>query len=210
MESKSPSSFSKPWTKRKNPYEVLRSPWQSCIPYAASIQILSVSSDSKTSKGYAISMDDQTFNQTVIRVNRIFQQLRNALHLGDVKFRLSFERERSECSDGGGTTTAEIHPSWQYASATLIIYIGPFIDMDDDDIANVLIHELSHYWLHPISRYGESKEYDLLEERICTDLSQSFASAISAAGGEVADHYRLEIKRLERQLKKLQKTQGVA
>lgn len=120
-------------------------------------------------------------------------------------FNLKFLRDPANVDCNGVASIAEIHPSWQYATATLMIFVASFEDKDDDEIASVLLHELGHYLLHPISKYGSSPEYDLLEERVCTDYARSVQTAMEASGQEVADHYKLEIKRLEKQLKQLMK-----
>jgi hypothetical protein len=162
-----------------------------------------------------VLMNDQTtafletaklIADTETRVRRIFDSLCSALALDHVSFRTSFVMERDDLHDGA-RTLAEIHPDWCYETATLIVYVPMFVDMDDDEIAGVLIHEMGHYWLNPISRYGSSKEYDQLEEKVCTEIARAIKTAISTAGAQVADHWKLETKRLERELKKLRAQQ---
>lgn len=149
-------------------------------------------------------MNDKSYKRTVERIQRIFFKITSALNLSQVEWELVFIRERSECHEDGGTTVAEIFPNWQYGAATVKFYIWMFEDRDDDEAADVIIHELVHYWLNPISRYGSSKEYDILEEKVCTDVARAIRTAISSAGKEVGDHWKLETKRLQREIKKLQ------
>lgn len=126
------------------------------------------------------------------------------MNLQHVRVRIHFERDAPPCHADGTSPVAEMHPNWEYSAATIVVYTASMAELDDDDIATVLIHELVHYFLHPISRFGENnRDYDTLEEKVCTDLALAIRSAIAAAGEEVASHYRTEIKRLERELKKL-------
>lgn len=150
-------------------------------------------------------MNDQQFHETKDRIQTIFNSLTRALNLDKVRWQLVFVRDRTECHDDGASTVADIHPNWSYAAGAIQFYVWAFESLDDDEVAFVLLHELVHYWIHPISKYGLSKEADALEERVCTEVAEGIKSAIEQAGREVADHYKLEIKRLNKELKTLQK-----
>jgi hypothetical protein len=151
-------------------------------------------------------MDDKEFLILSKKIQGIFKGLRNALGLGSVGFYMDIIRESEHDCDGSTGVVASIHPSWQYGRAHLRVYAAAILEgnLDDDEIAEAIVHEFVHYWIHPISRYGESKEYDLIEEKLCTEVARGIRKGMEAAGEEVADHYRLEIKRLKKELKRLQ------
>lgn len=159
-------------------------------------------------------LNDKTFDQTCDRIQSAFYGLIAALGLDRVDWDLHYIREREiSCGDGHSghdAVEAEIFPRWAYGAATVRFYVWTFVDKTEDQVADVLLHELVHYWIHPISRYGTSPEYDNLEERVCTDIARAIKSAIDTAGRQVADHWRLQVKRLEKELKALQKKEVVA
>ena len=152
-------------------------------------------------------MNDQDFEQTRDRIRQVFRSLRDALNLDQVNWDEDYVRERDACHDDGTATLAEIFPNWQYGTATIRFFVPMFVDKDDDEIADIILHEFGHFWLNPVSRYGSSKEYDLLEERVCTEIARAIKTAISTAGERVADHWRLEVKRAQKELKALRKQQ---
>lgn len=150
-------------------------------------------------------MDDKTYQEQQLRLQNLFFRLRDAVGLQKTRFTLLFYRENDGHHDDGSSTVAEIHPSRPYLNAVVEVYVPQFLDKDDDEAAEILLHELVHYWISPISRYGESKEYDMLEELICTEISLGIASAMKASGEEVGDFWRAEVKKLQKELKKLSK-----
>lgn len=154
-------------------------------------------------------MNDKTYNQTCKRITRVFYSLRDALGLGHIDWELKLLREGGGHSDDG-VAMAEIHPSWSYGRATIRFYVEEFVESDEDLIADAIVHEFVHYWLNPISRYGSSKEYDQIEEHICTEVMRAIRNGIRAAGEQVADHWRMEVKRLEKEIKALKQKEHVA
>jgi hypothetical protein len=153
-------------------------------------------------------VDDKTYDQTKQRTQAILNRLVDALGLGRTRFDLVFHRDPPHHNEDGATPTMEIAPNRVYGQALLSVYATSVANLDDDELAEAILHELGHYAIHPISKYGSSPEYDALEELVCTDLAVMMRSLISATGDEVAKHWRKKVKLLEKEIVRLK--QGAA
>lgn len=97
-------------------------------------------------------------------------------------------------------------PNWEYSTSVLQVYAASLRDVDDEELSFILLHEIMHYMVHPISRYGQGNhESDILEEKVCTEVALMVISAMEQSVKEVGNHWRSEVKKLQRELKKLQK-----
>lgn len=149
-------------------------------------------------------MDDKTFNDTITRVNTIIHDLKAAVDLR-IELRIEYARDAPVPDDEGLVTIMEMRPSWEYARATMVVFVAPCVDMPSEAIALKVLHEFAHYFVHPMSEWDKCPEYNRLEERTCTDLALAFKSAIDVTADEITDHWEKKVKALEKQIKKLEK-----
>ena len=149
-------------------------------------------------------MDDKTFDAAVARIDRVIADLKAAIDLR-VTLEVAYMRERCDADQGADTVLMEIHPNYQYASATLIVYVGACLHRSDDDLAEKILHEFAHYFVHPMSQYDKSPEHAFMEERVCTDIALVIKNAMQAAADEVGDHWKKKYQQLEKEHKKVLK-----
>lgn len=149
-------------------------------------------------------MDDATYNDTVSRVNAVIKDLKHALNL-QADIRVEYIRDQPTVDCEGGATLMEMHTNWEYAAATMVVSVPPCVSMATDDLAEKILHEFVHYYVDPMSQWGKSEEYNLLEERTCTDIAFAIKSAMEATADELNDHWSKKVKDLEKQVKKLEK-----
>jgi hypothetical protein len=93
-------------------------------------------------------MNDKKCRKHRSSLRRIATKWREILGMRSYRFDINYDR--SYCTDGAGIAT-EVKCSWQYKTILVTFYLPVMDGMADDEVEGVIVHELSHVLIHPVS-----------------------------------------------------------
>ena len=123
-------------------------------------------------------MDDKAYKALVKDITARIKRLKPRLHLDHWELRTRFDREGHEfASDTPHCGSAAMcNPLWMYQVANLAFNCPIMFDLSDADRDNVVVHEMVHCLLEPISGDADPNIVELVTTSItgviCPALSQ--------------------------------------
>jgi hypothetical protein len=124
---------------------------------------------------------DAEFEAAVARIGRIRERWQEPLGLDDWRVTWKFEREHSEELKD---VVANCNVSWEYEMATVTWFIPQVLncEFDDDDLEQIVVHEIMHILLNEMRE--DTKKRINHEERVATRLAKAFIRTREAATEE--------------------------
>jgi hypothetical protein len=68
----------------------------------------------------------------------------------------------------------ETHVTWFYNRALIKFYLPEFLEMEDDDVEQLVIHELTHILVNEARECGTGEFNIKFEEHVVTNLTKAF------------------------------------
>lgn len=126
-------------------------------------------------------LSDEEFERQCNRIRALSDKWRVPLGLDE--WHLQFIYDRAPLKDDDGKYDDEIAGKatvrWEYRRATLTFGILACMDMDDDELESVFVHECGHVLVHEM-RNDTAGEGIPHEERVVTTLERAFRNAYEA------------------------------
>ncbi len=115
-----------------------------------------------------ITLDDKQFEREKRRIKRAFRRLKPRLWAGWWMWHLFYDRHPDDNEQKAG---ASVFADWRYRDATITFYMPAVAGLDDQELDELIIHEVLHAWVNPM-RPREPKTHEVdLEESVVTNLT---------------------------------------
>jgi len=112
------------------------------------------------SKGESKQKRDQFLDRLQKKTNRLIKKWKHLLKLGDYTFTVEYKQGSSDYHANGFIGIACTRASWEYRQATITFWIDELADVPEEDIENIVVHELMHTVVAPISpKHGKLEEF---------------------------------------------------
>jgi hypothetical protein len=109
------------------------------------------------------------------RVQGYLDFWKHALGLGQWRINLVWFRERKRAhAEGWENCLLSINVAWQYCRAEIAVYAPAIAEIPDDWVEEAVVHELCHLLTAEMARPDPSRKQLLHEERVATQLAQTF------------------------------------
>ena len=115
-------------------------------------------------------MSDKEFNLQRKRIKTHLKHWRTILGLDSWTIRFEYHETRYEDNPA---RQADTDGSWQYQDATIRFFLPNIAEVDDDEVREIVVHELCHLLLDPIAHNIYRKEHEKIEF-VTTQLSRAF------------------------------------
>jgi hypothetical protein len=136
-------------------------------------------------------MDDKTYRKYKVSLTRTVAKWRDIM--GFNSYRFDFNWDRSYCTDND-QVAAEVKCSWMYKTVLVTFYLPRLQDMSDDEIESVIVHELCHVLVHPVSSDLRDDQPDFNEKveyaTTCIALALRWAYEAGERVGTAAERKR--------------------
>lgn len=105
-------------------------------------------------------MSDKEYEKQKARVNKYREKWFDTLGLGWYEVKLNWSQlEDRENHDTAAKTTWR----WQYRSAEITFFLPAFVDLDDDDVESIVVHEFAHILTGPMVQNAPDENTQLME-----------------------------------------------
>jgi hypothetical protein len=110
-------------------------------------------------------MTDKEFNAQQKRVKKVWSKWYDALGLSWYRIDRYWNRSRNEdCADEVANTAT----NWQYRTAAITFNLPACVDLDDDKLEEVIVHEMSHILVGPIQDFRDDQAREITEYTVTT------------------------------------------
>lgn len=110
-------------------------------------------------------MTDKQYEKERRRVRKLWDKWFRPIGMGWWQVDLSWarEREEDEPATAGMTTT-----NWQYRTAHVTFYLPATMELDDEKLEEVVVHELVHILCGPIQDMSTDERREITEHTVTT------------------------------------------
>lgn len=119
-------------------------------------------------------MTDTQAAATKRRVKKVFDLWLPIMGLENWKITLKWQREYWEDDDH---TQARTRPMWQYLAAEIHFYLPALHDETDEEIVDVVVHELAHCLVDPMNNSkGDREKVEFATESVACAVKRAYAA----------------------------------
>lgn len=123
-------------------------------------------------------MTDKDYKQVKSRINKLIDKWYNALGFNGAWYTdFHFSDERKPNDD---KVAAETHADYQYAHATITFYAPCMVNMEDDELEQLVVHELCHILASTYPNFQDTEDATARFERTVNDFAQAIIRARKA------------------------------
>lgn len=141
-------------------------------------------------------MNDEEARKQKRRIQKFITKWQAPMGLRWFKIHLIYER--GLCTTGSGTAAETSMANWKYRSFEIIFYLPVIAEQKDDEVEEIVVHELTHCLLGPIScNMRGTNENDDYRRDIMELNTELVASAIMWTYQAGADAAKLELKKVK-------------
>ena len=110
-------------------------------------------------------MNDKQYEKERRRVRKLWDKWFRPIGLGWWQVDLNWARERDEDepATAGMTTT-----NWQYRTASVTFFLPATLELDDEKLEEVVVHELTHILCGPIQDMSSDERREITEHTVTT------------------------------------------
>lgn len=110
-------------------------------------------------------MTDREFKTQRARVSKAWEKWFTPIGMGwwQVDRQSAREREEDEPATAAMTTT-----NWQYRTASVTFYLPACADLNDDQLEEVVVHEMVHILCGPIQDMSDDSRREITEHTVTT------------------------------------------
>ena len=121
-------------------------------------------------------MTDKEYRQQKKRVERLVKKWRELLWLNNYRIHNSWARDTK---DGAKNTGAETEMRWQYLEADFTWYLPNVLELKDDELEDMVVHEFCHILVDPLM-HEDTEHGRMIYERVTTTLQRAISGVYEA------------------------------
>lgn len=110
-------------------------------------------------------MTDDEYRKTKEKIQKVWDKWFKPLGLGWYRVDVEWSQYQNEDNP---RTKAQTSSNWQYHTARIIFYVPEFLDDDQEDIENTVVHEMSHILCAPIQDFRDDQSREITEHTVTT------------------------------------------
>lgn len=128
-------------------------------------------------------MTDEDFEKQKARVLPVWEKWVEFLHFDHHYIHINWEREHAGPSNHWLAST---QADWHYRQMFVFFYLPKIVECDDDQLDNLVLHEMAHMLVAPARTDDTDREkLELATENVARAIEEAYAAGVAEGKKEV-------------------------